>query len=177
MFLPARAKHGERNVNKEYIQKLYYYNQWANGRILDTAAKLTPEQFLATGNYPYGSLRGILVHTFFAEWIWRKRWEGESPKTGFKPEEFPTCDLLRDRWRADEEELMKFVARVTDERLNSPFRYTSTEGAGHENILWEAMAHLVNHGTQHRSESAFLLTELGHSPGDLDMILYFRRKP
>lgn len=164
-------------MNSEYIQTLFKYNQWANARILDTVAKITLEQFLEPGEYPHGSLRGILVHTLFAEWIWRRRWEGESPKMRFQPEDFPTFDSLRDRWQSEEEELMTFTTKITDERLNGPFRYTSTEGVAYENILWESMAHVVNHGTQHRSEAAFILTELGHSPGDLDMILYFRKKP
>ena len=38
--------------------------------------------------------------------------------------------------------------------------------------LWQALAHVVNHGTQHRSEAAVLLTDVGHSPGDLDMVDY-----
>ena len=37
---------------------------------------------------------------------------------------------------------------------------------------WQALTHVVNHGTQHRSESAVLLTGAGKSPRDLDMIDY-----
>jgi uncharacterized damage-inducible protein DinB len=32
--------------------------------------------------------------------------------------------------------------------------------------------HLLNHGTQHRSEAAVLLTAADRSPGDLDLIDY-----
>ena len=38
--------------------------------------------------------------------------------------------------------------------------------------FWQMLAHVVNHGTQHRSEAAALLTEAGQSPGDLDMIFF-----
>jgi uncharacterized damage-inducible protein DinB len=159
-------------MNKQDIFILYKYNQWSTAKILDKASKLTSEQFLAPASFPHGGIRGTLVHTLFAEWIWRQRWEGNSPTTRLKPEDFPTFETLRERWAAEEMLLMAFVERLTDERLNEKFSYKSTQGVNYERVLWQAMAHLVNHGTQHKTETAALLTEFGHSPGDIDMIVY-----
>ena len=159
-------------MNKQDILILYKYNQWSNKKILDAAAKVTHEQFLAPTSFPHGGLRGTLVHALFAEWIWRHRWEGTSPNYRLKPEDFPTFDSLRARWIEEEKLLMAFVDDLTDERLNSKFSYTSTEGTPHERILWQAMAHLVNHGTQHKTEAAAILTDSSQSPGDIDLIWY-----
>lgn len=159
-------------MNKQDILVLYKYNQWANARILQAAAPITPEEFLASAPFPHGGLRGTLVHTLFAEWIWRKRWEGISPTQRLKPEDFPTIQSLQRRWQEEAAQLMNFVDSVSDEQLNGTFSYTNTAGQPYTRVLWQAMAHVVNHGTQHRSEAAATLTDLGHSPGDLDMIYF-----
>lgn len=163
-------------MNKQDIELLYKYNQWANKRILDAAANVTEEQFLVPASYPHGGLRGTLTHALFAEWLWRRRWEGESPTTGMTPEDFPTLEALRKHWREEEVKLMDFVMSRTEEQLNQTFQYKNTKGRVFENILWHVMAHVINHGTQHRSEAAAMLTELGHSPGDIDMILFLREQ-
>jgi uncharacterized damage-inducible protein DinB len=159
-------------MNKQDILLLYKYNQWTNKKILDAVAKVTQEQFLAPAPFPHGGLRGTLVHALFAEWIWRNRWEGTSPTVRLKPDDFPTFEALRARWAEEEKLLMAFVENVTEERLNNKFSYRATDGTPHKRVLWQAMAHLVNHGTQHKTEAAAMLTDLGQSPGDIDMILY-----
>jgi uncharacterized damage-inducible protein DinB len=161
-------------MNKKDILLLYKYNQWTNKKILDTVAKVTPEQFLAPASFPHGGLRSTLVHALFAEWIWRQRWEGASPSNRFKPEDFPTFESLRTRWAEEEKLLMAFVENVSEESLNSMVRYKSTDGKPHAEILWQVMAHVVNHGTQHRTEAAAMLTDFGQSPGDIDMIVFLR---
>jgi uncharacterized damage-inducible protein DinB len=161
-------------MNTQDIQTLYRYNSWANARILDSAAKTTDEQFLAPASFPYGGLRGTLTHILSAEWIWRMRWLGESPSAGIKPEDFPTVPSLRARGTEEEKALNEFVASLTDGKLNSAFEYKNLKGESFQAVFWHSMAHLVNHGTQHRAEAAALLTDFGHSPGDVDLILFLR---
>ena len=166
-------------MNTHDIQLLYEYNRWANTRILGAAAQLTEAQYIAPGKYPHGGLRGTLVHVLFGEWVWRRRWEDTAPDYRYRlqPEDFPTFAVLRALWMKEENSLMEFVAALTDQRLQTEFDYTSTEGGRYRRVLWEAMAHTVNHGTQHRSESAAMLTEMGHSPGDIDLIVFLNETP
>jgi uncharacterized damage-inducible protein DinB len=159
-------------MNKQDLLTFYNYNQWANARILNAVCNVTQEQFLAPASFPHGGLRGTLVHALFAEWIWRKRWEGVSPTHRMKLEDFPTFESLQTRWLEEERQLMDFANSVTDERLNNLFHYNNTAGQPFSRILWQAMAHVVNHGTQHRTEAAAILTDVGHSPGDLDFIYF-----
>lgn len=159
----------------EYLPKLYDYNYWANARILDAAANLGDDQFVAPGKLSHGGVRGALVHTLTGEWIWRMRCqERVSPTAMLNARDFPTLADLRTRWQAEEEALRAYVANLTNEDLNETIHYTSTEGKALSFMLWQILVHVVNHGTQTRSEAAVLLTEYGHSPGDLDLILYFR---
>ncbi len=159
-------------MNRQDILTLYRYNQWANAKILNAAANVTPEQFLADATFPHGGLRGTLVHTLFAEWIWRSRWEGSSPVIRLKPDDFRTFESLRARWKEEEKLLMEFVEGLADERLNQVIQYENTKGVPHQQVLWKMMAHVVNHGTQHRAEAAALLTDFGCSPGDVDLIYF-----
>ena len=78
------------------------------------------------------------------------------------------------RWQEEEQKMRAFLAELTDSDLNRIIRYRSTEGKVRENRLGEILHHVVLHGMQHRSEMASMLTNFGHSPGNIDFIVYLR---
>jgi uncharacterized damage-inducible protein DinB len=47
-----------------------------------------------------------------------------------------------------------FVNHVTDEPLKQAVQFKNTHGMPNERILWQMLAHLVNHGTQYKTEAA-----------------------
>ncbi len=157
-------------MNISAIQTLYDYHYWATYKFLAAAIQLTPEQFVESG------LRAILLHSLGAEWIWRQRWEGNSPTVLFDESNFPTIADLQARWHEEERAMRAYLATLRDDDLLRPISYQTTRGVPYTNTLWHLLLHLVNHGTQHRSEAAMILTELGHSPGDLDLLVFVREK-
>jgi uncharacterized damage-inducible protein DinB len=156
----------------EYFKTLYDYNYWANAKILDTAERITDEQLFALTHDSYGSLHGTLVHTMSAEWVWRTRWLGITPKEPLRNEDFPSLTAIRSRWNEEEQQMRTFLASLSQEDVRRIVQYTNMRGQAYAVPLWQLMMQLVNHGTQHRSEVATILTKLGHSPGDMDMLVF-----
>ncbi len=164
-------------MNANDIRVLFEYNSWANARILNAAERLTNEQFTAPGNLSFGGVRGTLVHLFGAEYLWRKRaQEGISPSAMPPESDYVNLAMLSARWAEEEALMQAYLAGLTDQILPETFKYRNVKGMEFETVLWQALTHLANHGTQHRAEVAVLLTDFGQSPGDVDMILFFREK-
>lgn len=154
------------------LKLLYDYNAWANAKILDQTAELSAEQLLADQPVSYPSLHTTLVHTMSAQWIWLARWQGDSPPSMHDPSNFPTVEAIREAWTEIEADTQAFISSLTREQLRADLAYRNTRGVRWVYPLWQQMLHQVNHGTQHRSEAAVILTQLGRSPGDLDLLVY-----
>ncbi len=156
----------------DLIRPLYAYSAWANDRILDTAERMNLQQFIAQ-NDSAGSIREVLVHTASAQWIWLERSLGRSPEAMWNPAEYPYVATLRSRWDAVEEETAGFIASLAEAELDHDISYVNFRGQTWTYPLWKILLHQANHATQHRSEAALLMTERGHSPGDLDLLVYY----
>ena len=159
-------------MNIQDIHLIYEYHYWANKRILAASANVTQEQFLAPASFPYGGLRGTILHILDAEWGWRGLFVHQSFGADLSLDEFPTLATLEARWQEEERAIRAYLADLSDDDLESHLRYTTDTGIKRDRILWHCLLHVVNHGTQHRSEAAALLTDYGHSPGDLDFTVF-----
>jgi len=162
-------------MHKTELLSLYAYNRWANDRIRQAAQQLSTAQLLAPAPVSFGSLRGTLVHIVLAEWLWRMRCqEAISPRSFFSEEQFPTFEALQAYWHEEEEAMHAFLVGLDEEALQRDVHYTNTQGVPFETPLWQILFHIVNHGTQFRAEAAVVLSGYGHSPGDLDYIVFVR---
>jgi len=164
-------------IGTDTLTTLYQYNNWALERVLHATRNAGDTAFKTP--YPelyYGTLQGTLTHILSAEWIWRKRCqEGISPTELLDPANFRTIDELAMRVSVEHANMLAYLKSLTDADLQRTVFYQSTKGQPYQNTLWHLLVHVINHGTQHRSEVAMVLTQLSHSPGDLDMIVFFRQ--
>ena len=163
-------------MNIDDVKQLYEYNYWANDQIFRSAQKVTIEQFQATESFPHGGLRGTLRHILNAETSWRSRFEG-SAINRLDEKLYSTLESLETRRQEEERAMGSYLDTLSDENL--ALHYGQSEWPeqvravrGEESLLWYYLVHVVNHGTQHRSEAAALLTEYGQSPGDLDFVVF-----
>lgn len=166
-------------MNTADILDLFEYAYQANQQLLAKAAELTPEQFVQGSAFPHGGVRDTFVHILFADWIWRSRLQGNSPKAGDpmpSPGDYPDLASLRSALYEDERQMRAYLAGLQDADLGSKFTYTTSKGIPYQQVVGQILVHVIIHGTQHRAELAQMLTELGHSPGDIDYLDYLRKK-
>src|SRR5512139_1228338 len=162
-------------MEKNDLILLFEYNRWANAKVLAACRQVTPEQITAPAPVSFGSILGTLAHILSAERIWRMRMqEGVSPSRQIIAADFSGLEDLAAQWQEEESKMKGFVESLREEDLGRWVEYTRTNGQREGSTLWKVLAHVVNHGTQFRSEAGVVLSGMGDSPGDLDLLLYLR---
>jgi uncharacterized damage-inducible protein DinB len=166
-------------MNTGDIKLLYEYNCWADHLILTTCAQVSPEQYAAPARIGVGyeSLRATVLHILGSERGWRLICQGALVVDWdeLTVADYPTLQSLEERWQAEEQEMRAYIGALTNEDLQGLVRYEVDNGIVRERVLWHCLVHLLNHGTQHRSEAAALLTRYGQSPGDFDFTLFLNQ--
>jgi len=161
-------------MNKQAIQSLYdyHYGMWDN--VWDCVLELTEEQFVAESDYSWRSVRNHLVHAISTDNRWLARVKLADIPTRLEPADYPNYDLLREKWNQIRDDVLAYLNSIGDDDLQEII----TVELPHRNVRfqhkrWEILAHVVNHGTDHRAQILARLHELGAMTVEQDMILYW----
>jgi uncharacterized damage-inducible protein DinB len=163
-------------VTPEEVRLLYEFDAWANRRVMDAAATLTAEQLSRDLGSSFRSVRETLVHIMGAQWIWLERWQGRNPTTLMDAKDFPTMESVRARWAEIERELLGYVRALNADDIAAVREYKTLKSGVYRNPLWQALQHLINHGSYHRGQVTTMLRQLGAAPVATDLILFYRER-
>jgi uncharacterized damage-inducible protein DinB len=164
---------------KAHFAMLARYNEWANRRLYDAAAKLSDADYRAEKGAFFGSVHRTLNHILVGDRIWMRRFTGEGP-TYAKLDAVPCADLatLRGEREAEDRRIVAYVDGLDETRLAANFSYVPiTNPAPVTQPLAPALAHFFNHQTHHRGQTHGLLTALaGRDAAPPLDLLYFQRE-
>ncbi len=99
-------------------------------------------------------------------------------QNGIKPQarvtavDKPGVEALYAEWKRLEVNASALLSSLDDGGLQRIVRYTNPSGAPQAYPLWQILAHQLFHAAQHRSELALALSQYGHSPGWLDVLVF-----
>ena len=156
-------------MDADSLLALVRFHAWANDRVLTTAAGLSDDEFRRTANLDHGTAFQTLRHVVDVDWSWREVLLGNDVGEtyvwdhGFALDDLPAIHAF---CLEEDTRLRSYVESLDDAALTESLAMS----ADFARPRWLVVAHIVNHGTQHRSELARYLTECGHSPGDLDLL-------
>jgi uncharacterized damage-inducible protein DinB len=162
-------------VTVKDLEQLYDYSYWANAKLFASMAALTPEEFVRPVVGSLASLRNTLVHMMSAEGNWLERAGGPARGAPVKADDFPTLDAVSSYWAAQEQTLRAYLSGLADADLSRRLEYTVPHrGVTSELAIGEMLHHAVNHNTHHRGQVSLLVRALGHAPGDVDLLFYYK---
>lgn len=155
------------------LQLLFDYGYWANEKLFCVISKLTPQEFTRSVAGSYGSVRNTLVHALSTEWGWLDRCGGPERGPRLEPDAYPAAGSLIVDWRRVETYMRGFLAGLKDDDLARDVEYEGAGGARRSMPLSALLHHAANHGVHYRGQVALLLRELGHAPGNVDLLFYY----
>jgi uncharacterized damage-inducible protein DinB len=142
------------------IRFLFAFDRWATRKILTAAEGIDDESWSKSNVIGERGLGGILIHALGAHQRWRNAWQrtGQRPRPEAEP--LPSVAELSALWEREWQAMDGYLRT-----LNNGNVLELLDGVP----AWQMHVHLLNHGTQHRSEAAVLLTAADHSPGDIEL--------
>jgi uncharacterized damage-inducible protein DinB len=155
--------------SKDTLTTLYSHHLWANLRLLEKCAELTPEQLKATAPGARGSIQDTLEHIVNAERSYFSRIS--TGQVYRRPKDAPrmTITEMMESMRVTGEDLIEWAARVRAEDAVQ----IDWDGTPRDVPKTIILTQVINHATEHREQVKAIMTDLGVETPDLQGWAYF----
>ena len=163
-------------MNVTDLEILYDYGYWANKRLFRVLSQLPAADFIRPVAGSYGSIRNTLVHALSAEWGWLERSGGRERGPKLDADGFPDLQSVVEVWDDVERYVRQFLNELRDEDLRRVIEFDFGSGMQGSVRVGEALHHGAVHASHHRGQVALLLRQLGHTPGNFDILFYYAEK-
>lgn len=149
---------------REYFQRMFAYDYWANKATLHSITELLDGQ-----ERPLT----LLAHILGAQKIWHHRLTGEDV------EGLMVWPVIHDSdYRRQVEEChgywWEFLNNIDEDELNDTVDYANTKGQEFENTVADILSHVLMHSAYHRAQIASAVKAEGGIPAATDFIAYAR---
>lgn len=146
------------------------YNHETNNRLLERAAKITPEQWDMPQDFGRcTNLHETLFHVLSVEEEWLELCERETPNFGFRSlDDYPDAASLQTYSDQVYDQYRPYLESLNDEQLIAKIFALLPDNRERSVMVWQLLSHMLYHSAYHRSEIASMLTNFGQSPGPID---------
>jgi uncharacterized damage-inducible protein DinB len=151
----------------EIFRTLIDYHYALYDRVWDSIMQLGDEQFVQDVAFSHGSIRNQIVHVAVvdARWLLGLKEDPGARAFNLSPADYATRDSAHALWDRTAREVTDYVAGLGEADLARTPR-------GMGGPTWQILAHVVNHGTDHRAQILRALHEFGAPTFDQDLILH-----
>jgi|SRR3954468_11788520 uncharacterized damage-inducible protein DinB len=149
---------------KDYLHKLFRYDEWANREVLNTVRSLAP--------FPQRPIQ-LLAHILSAEQLWLERLTSQEQSLPVWPElNVEQCEALiaglAKAWGS-------YFGEMRDDELPRIIRYRNSKGEVWESRVEDVLMHVVMHSGYHRGQIAAEVRASGNTPPYTDFIHAVRK--
>jgi uncharacterized damage-inducible protein DinB len=106
------------------------------------------------------------------EWVWLRRWKGESPSALPEWATAPNPRILRQKLSEIEAERSAFLTSLGEQDMQRTVTYRNLKGEEWRYLLGDLLLHLANHSTYHRGQIATMLRQVGAKPLPTDLLVF-----
>ena len=161
----------------EMLELLRYHIEfagWANARALSAASALTADELEYDFKTSEHCIRSTLVHIYRSDRIWFERVQGRL--ADYRVEGDDTMLALAANWPLARERWREWSQALTEKDVLAEVTYKDLQGNTWTQAIWKIILHVVNHATHHRGQAMGFIRALGHTPPNVDSIMFARQQ-